>query len=63
MASEHKAFAEPKGPHKPDQKPTARRTALDGQEMIIRELAHIVAQRQAKFSRNVSDEARAQENR
>ena len=63
MASEHRAFAEPKGPHTPDQKPTDRRKALDGQEMIIRELAHIVAQRQAKFSRNVSDEARAQENR
>lgn len=63
MASEHKALAEPKKPPKPDQKPTARRKALDGQELIIRELAHIVEQRQAKFCRNVGNEARVQENR
>jgi hypothetical protein len=62
MASERKAFAEPKKPPQPDQKPTARRQALDGQELIIRELAYIVEQRQAKFCRNVGNEARVQEN-
>ena len=63
MASKRRALAEPKKPPKPDQKPTPRRKASDGQEMIIRELAYIVAQRQAKFARNEGDEARVKENR
>jgi len=62
MTSERKAFAEPMKPPRPDQKPTGRGQALDGQELIIRELAYIVEQRQAKFCRNVGNEARTQEN-
>ena len=63
MASEHKVLTEPMKPPKPDQKSTARRHAADGQELIIRELVHIVQQRQAKFGRHQGTEARVQENR